>query len=149
MSNGQRGQEQGGAEEHRMRIALLPLRLRLDKHVITFLCAFIAPPDPNYADFEAVDATAVPLSEEPAAPQPAGALLQHVLICRLTAPSGCDATSCQKSTWSSLSKCPMQRVQFLRLGWRLRCASTSNASECGLREAAQERRVCTHMRCMV
>lgn len=60
-----------------MRIALLPLRLRLDKHVITFLCAFIAPQDPNYADFEAVDATAVPLSEDPAAPQPAGLLPQH------------------------------------------------------------------------
>ena len=60
-----------------MRIALLPLRLRLDKHVITFLCAFIAPQDPNYADFEAVDATAVPFSEDPAALQPAGLLSQH------------------------------------------------------------------------
>ncbi|KAK9835694.1 hypothetical protein WJX74_005996 [Apatococcus lobatus] len=72
-SNGQAGGAEGvGAEEARMRVALLPLRLRLDKHVITFLCAFIAPPDPNYADFEAVDATAVPLPEAPAAPQPAG-----------------------------------------------------------------------------
>lgn len=79
-SNGQGGRKQGGAEEHRMRIALLPLRLRLDKHVITFLCAFIAPQDPNYADFEAVDATAVPLCEEPAAPQPAGALQVAVVL---------------------------------------------------------------------
>ncbi len=59
-SHSQDSGDMSGAEEFRMQVALLPLRLRLDKHVITFLQAFIAPQDPNYADFEAVDAATVP-----------------------------------------------------------------------------------------
>ena len=59
-SHSQDSGDMSGAEEFRMQVALLPMRLRLDKHVITFLQAFIAPQDPNYADFEAVDAATVP-----------------------------------------------------------------------------------------